>query len=566
MNASGNPLLPATSTALDQHLGGFELAHLSGRGVLDGRYVSVRNGLSCNQAYGAFAEDQKFLYSSKQEQLQEAMSYAYADRYRAYLDGLQILKPVQAVRVIAACMKQDNAYYWRSLGFPGSTSHTVCMGNSVATPGASYAHDATVLVHELQHASTVETYSATEELNRFWYDEAGALNEALSDFMALAFIKPEIQSVFDPRVFSRWALGLFLPNYRAQRGVHRCPQYDPDFPRCSGYQPGAAGFSADIGRVSFSYPDGLGWSFAANWGSPGKLQAQFLSASQEEIHGNGVVLSGALWDVFEVWTQTRGETWARDQLVRAIHRALPLLPYPTAQSRSPVRLRGFADVLVTASLALGTPAAEQTALTQALENRGLRGSLGPASGWAQVGDGVSATPGLRVLDHPSTLKNWLTRMGVGSPEQIVTQGIATGLDGRAQAGEAIAVWFDLKNVSDRTAGGVQLDVKSRSASARILGYAVNDGYIDDTRAQIQYAKVNGTGIVSALASADSTKHVPTGNSYFSTHPFFDSTWKTALWIKIAPEAVAGEDLEFEITATPSNGPAETVVFTLEVAP
>jgi hypothetical protein len=171
-----------------------------------------------------------------------------------------------------------------------------------------------------------------------------------------------------------------------------------------------------------------------------------------------------------------------------------------------------------------------------------------------------------VLDHPSTLKNWLTRMGVGSPEQIVTQGIATGLDGRAQAGEAIAVWFDLKNVSDRTAGGVQLDVKSRSASARILGYAVNDGYIDDTRAQIQYAKVNGTGIVSALASADSTKHVPTGNSYFSTHPFFDSTWKTALWIKIAPEAVAGEDLEFEITATPSNGPAETVVFTLEVAP
>jgi hypothetical protein len=566
MNASKNPVLAVTSTTLDRHLGAFELAHLSGRGVLDGRYVSVRNGLSCNQAYGAFAEDQKFLFSSKQQQFQEAMSYAYADRYRAYLDGLQILKPLQSIRVIAACMKQDNAYYWRSLGFPGTSSHTVCMGESVATPGAAYAHDAAVLVHELQHASTVETYSATEELNRFWYDEAGALNEGISDFMALAFLKPEIDLAFDPRVFSRWALGLFTPNFRAQRGVHRCPQYDPDYPRCSGYRVGAEGFSADLGRVSFSYPDGLGWSFPSQWGSPGKLRAQFLDSTQEEIHNNGVILSGALWDVFEVWTQLRGESWARDQSARMIHRALPLLPYPSISARSPVRFRNFALALVQASLALGTPSGEHSALVQALENRGLIGGFGPSSGWAQVGAGLSATPGLRVLDHPSTLKSWLRRMGVGNPDAIVQQGISTGLDGRAQAGETLAVWFDLKNVSEHSAGGVQLDVRSRSASVRFLGYALNDGYINDAQAQIQYAKINGTRIVSALASSDSSKHVPTGNSYFSTHPFFDSSWKTALWIQIAPDAVRGERLEFEITATPSNGLAESVVFSLEVAP
>ncbi len=35
--------------------------------------------------------------------------------------------------------------------------------------------------------TTVTTYSSEYDLNQFWYDEAGSLNEAISDFMSLMF-------------------------------------------------------------------------------------------------------------------------------------------------------------------------------------------------------------------------------------------------------------------------------------------------------------------------------------------------------------------------------------------
>jgi hypothetical protein len=68
-----------------------------------------------------------------------------------------------------------------------------------------------------------------------------------------------------------------------------------------------------------------------------------------------------------------------------------------------------------------------------------------------------------------------------------------------------------------------------------------------------YSKINGTSIVSALNPQGSTSGVPLGNSYFKTNPFFNRTWRTAVWVKVSSRAEHGKIVNFEVQATPSNG-------------
>ena len=164
MNQSGNPNLSPTSTALDSYLTPVTLSRLGGQGVLEGQYVDVRNGTSCNQWFGAQDPSNQFIYNHEDSRFQEAMAYFYGDTYRASLDQIGYLIPTTPVRIVAHCMQDDNSYYSRSLDQNGNITEFVCLGDSVATPGASYADDAAVTVHELQHATTIDGYSTQVEL------------------------------------------------------------------------------------------------------------------------------------------------------------------------------------------------------------------------------------------------------------------------------------------------------------------------------------------------------------------------------------------------------------------
>ena len=115
---------------------------------------------------------------------------------------------------------------------------------------------------------------------------------------------------------------------------------------------------------------------------------------------------------------------------------------------------------------------------------------------------------MRIQDNPTILKTWLISMG--SDASVVTQGIATGLNEQMDSGEVVAVWFDLKNSSHVTAGGVQLTVTSQDPDVTFLDNSFNVGYLAPNQAQILYEKINGLDIVQALGS------IPSGNSYFKS--------------------------------------------------
>ncbi len=569
---SGISSLGPHSGLLDTYASQQDLTHLTGFGVLDGIYVSVRNGTTCNQDFNAYDAQQDFNYAKTDARFQEANAYFAGDGYRASLDSQGVLLPHSSVKVVAHCMDDDNAYYARTRTQAGVVSGMVCLGDSVATLGASYADDSTVVVHELQHATTADTYSTSADLNQLWYDEAGALNEGVSDFMALIYFAPLTSDALDPRIFSRWALGTYM-GHNYERGAHKCPRYDPTFPTCDNYAAGAAGMSAAANRVSYSYPDGLGWPYANNYVGPGFLKDSWNRyTAREEIHNASAVLTGSLWDVYTALKANHGAdaSVAYGLVSKLAMEALKHLPKPSPSLWSPVTFRGYGSALVSSSALLGFDSTDQTSVQNALTDRGLYGGTLLGSNWAAVGPGyaTSATPpvtpaaGIHIIDNPTTLKSWFQDMGAeSSGSSIVTQSSAT-TNNKLNAGEVVAVWFDIQNSDAVTAGGVTVALTSQSSDITFLDYPYNIGGVSSSKTQIQYQKINGTAVVTNLTNSDATKNVPVRNSYIGSNPYYYASYSTAVFLKAAPGSSGVKNIQAIIT--PTNGPSVTIAFPITV--
>jgi hypothetical protein len=568
--SSGVSSLSPSSLKLDEFRSEVKLDRLGGRGVLEGQYADIRNGLSCDHGFGAYDVANRFHYSHADSRFQETMSYYYADTYLARLDEIGYLSNRTPVKVVAHCMLEDNAFYFRSR-VDGQVVGNVCLGDSYYTRGASYADDASVTVHELQHGATTDAYDLRQSLNRFWYDEAGALNEAVSDFMAMSFLEPMLPAAFDPRTFSRWALGSFIPGEIHERGMYRCPAYDSRFSsECSGFP----GFSGPDNIVSYVYPDGLGWPFPKNYEGPAYAAEAFNEyGGQEEIHNAGMVLEGALWDVHVAVRNARGgdARGAHLAVMKLLLESIKHLPKPREEANqlSPVTFRELAQWMVDLSSepAIGMSPAEQSAVASALTARGLFGGPLLPSGWAEVGPGIAGvSAGVRIHDNPIKLKRWLASMG-SEPAQV-TQGVSTGLNGQLDRGETVAIWFDVANNAAISAGGLRITVTTPDADAvQILDDYTNIGASGPGRAQLMYGKVYGRTVVEALAPASSPRpsyNVPAGTSYFRTNPHYDRSFTTALWVKVSPTAASGRTVRFSLEILPSNGPAVSLDFPVRI--
>lgn len=560
---TGDTSISPAAYSLDEYRKPASLQNLGGHGVLEGAYVDIRTNDGCDEGFGVYSDRNDFRFSHVNGGFQQAMTYYYGDGYRALLDTLGLLAPVDPVRIIAHCMDDDNAFYSRETTASGTSLDYVCLGDSVQTIGASYADDANVVIHELQHATTAHAYSPTFYFNNFFYDEAGAINEAISDFGAMTYLAPLVAPGLDERVFSRWALGTFVPGYSGVRGANLCPAYDPSYPNCASYDLGAAGFSADQNHVSFNYPDGLGWPYPNNYRGPHYLKEAHLSnTGQEEIHNVATVMQGALWDVFDRLRAQVGEEAARKLSLELVMSTIPDLPKPSAVNLSPVTMRGLAQALVNRASAMGFTAPAQTAVSEALMARGLIGGTPLPNGWAAVGDGNGVTAGMKIEDGPTRLRIWARMLGQSSG--VIPQGVSASNNGRLSKSEYAAIWFDIKNTSAITAGGLQITVKSLNPKVTVLDGRFNVGAQSSSQAQIQYLKANGTGIVSALSSANANAHVGVGNSYFKTNPYYSDSPRTAVWVSVNDAVTANEDVDFEVKIVPTNGPEQTLVFTTKV--
>lgn len=565
MVASGNPSLSPTSRNLDEFRMEVSLSRLGGRGVLEGQYVDVRNGIQCDEGFGAFSAENKFLYTQSHPSFQEAMTYFYADRYRAELDQLGYSDSRRPTRLVAHCMREDNAYYIRWIGPNGDLQEKVCLGDSLSTEGVSYADDASVVIHELQHSITTNHYSLTHDLNQFYYDEAGALNEGVSDFMALLFLSSSVPAQLDKKIFSRWALGTFLRHHSAVRGAHHCPLYDATFPECKNYSNDSKGFSSDLNAVSMTYPDGVGWTFANNFSGPAFVkEAHDKITDREEIHNVGVVLLGALWDAYEgLVSDLSGDSGkARQQMMTLVLEAIRQLPKPTLKKRSPVTFVKFAQNLVDWAPIQGWSPLQQQHLKENLKNRGLYDVPDLQAGWSTIGVGTTKTPGLWVEDHPQKLRSWLLSVGV-DPE-IVKQTLITGLNHLADPGEVVVLWFDVQNQSLDTAGGLTLTVSKSDSALEILGSSVNLGFLSSQEVQVQYAKINGTAVVTQLQSSKPSFNIATGARYFKTHPDFADTFKSGIWVRIKKDTPVGTVIPLKVKVETSKGLEETLDFELKV--
>jgi hypothetical protein len=569
--ASGLLTLAPNASGLDKFAQSVGLQNLDGSGVLRGKYVDVRDGDVCGSGHGAFDAKNEFVYPHSDARFQEAMSYYWGDQYRARLDSSHYLAPESAVQIFAHCQARENAYFYKATTTSGQLVERVCLGYSEATQGAYYADDSTVTVHELQHATTTDSYAPGPKghLNQFWYDEAGALNEAISDFMALAYEQPFLTPLFDPKLFSRWALGTFVPNQPATRGAHRCPAYDPSYPNCGNFPQ----FSAANNTISYVYPDGMGWPYSNNFTGPGYAANAFSTyKSQEEIHNAGVLLEGALWDVYDAIRSNHGgdEAQAQQLTTQLVLEAVKHLPPVNTQSippaLSPVTFQGLGAQMVAYAGAVGLTAADQGSMTAILTARGLVGGTQLDANWAAVGPGNSGvTPGIRVQDNPTQLKTWLIDMfeNPAAATLVPQDHLDTGLNNKLDPGELVAIWFDVQDSEATTAGGVRITVTALDPQIT-MDEQTNIGWISNTQAQITYEKVNGTAIVSALSAPNPTFNVGTGNSYFRTNPFFDRSWTTALWVRVSSAATHGSTVRFQVDALPSNGVTSTTTFTATI--
>lgn len=561
MSASGAKGLPANSTQLDQYRSEVKLSNLRGYGVLEGKYVDVRNLIGCDGRFGAFDAKQEFKYSHQDPRFQETMAYFYGAEFRAEQDLFGYLSSKDQVRIYAHCGNRDEAFYLRWSEKNGTVVHNdVCLGNSNQTEGASYADDAAVTVHEVQHGATVNAYSPTIEFNQFFYDEAGALNEAISDFMALTFLAPKVNEGMDPRLFSRWALGSFNPDRSGVRGANLCPMYDPTYPDCKSYPE----FSNDLNYISYVYPDGMGWPYANNFDGPNYIKSIFDGYSyQEEIHNTGVLMVGALWDVYQALKKSRNDDHqaAHELSSKLVFETILHLPQPTVVRQSPITFPGFAQELVRSAQTLSLTASEMTAVQGALQKRGLVDAPQLPKDWASVGPGYSVTKGLRVYDHPTVLRNWLSTVFDGDPTFYVKQGITTGLNHQLDPGETVLLWFDIQNDSDVTAGGVYLTIRTTSPYVSFLMSNINNYTTEDEKeTHVMYYKINGKKIVDALNSNEKDRKTRIGNSYFTTNTHYDENRRTGVWTRVDSQAPSGTEVVFKVQLQPANGPSTELEF------
>ncbi|MEO5971165.1 MAG: hypothetical protein ABIQ95_14650, partial [Bdellovibrionia bacterium] len=298
--------------------------------------------------------------------------------------------------------------------------------------------------------------------------------------------------------------------------------------------------------------------------------------SQEEIHNGGILMVGALWDIYSAlkYNHAGDEVTAKKATSQLILEAIKHLPTPnTTTNHSPVTYVGFSALLVAyAPLLEGITLADQTAIQLALKTRGLYDSPTITStDWLAIGSGVnlnlpvSRTPGMFVEDDPELLIKWLG--DIGANPQLVTQGLGTGLNYEMDPGETVAVWFDLQNNDNVTAGGVLLTVTSDDPEVEILDQRTNIGYMTrsgSNQAQIMYEKINGNSIVRTLNQEQLASSIPIGNTYFTTNPFFNRNSHTAIWIRINPSAAHGKIVNLEVDALPSNGVASKMIFPVKI--
>jgi hypothetical protein len=449
------------------------------------------------------------------------------------------------------------------------------------TQGAFYGDDAQVTVHELQHATTQDNYSLNADMNQLNYDEAGALNEAISDFMSLVFsdtIVPPNPTI-DPRVFSRWALGMFDPKSSHLRGAHKCPTYDSHYPNCDRFPAFElpSGTNGNSITLSYVYPDGLGWPYPNNYGGASGLKNTIENyPAQEEIHSAGIMITGTLWDLYSALKENHSsdEAFARTIMTQWILETVRHLPAAnTSTNHSPVNYITFTGLLVT--LADQFPALtsdDKSIIKKVLAARGFYDYPTIASkDWMVVGTGTNETivntpsPGLFIEDDPLILRRWL--INSSKDPSTVTQNLGSGLNGQLDPGETAAIWFDIQNNSNITAGGVLVTVTSNDPQVSILDSSYNLGYMTDTglnQTQIVYGKVNGTSIVASLNASGNAYAIPIGNSYFKTNFLFNRNPMTAIWVKVSPQANHGKVVQFSVQATPSNGVTSTQEFAVTI--
>lgn len=567
--------LSPTSSQLDNYRRLVSLNRLSGLGVLSGDYVSVRNGLSCQSDFGAYSATQDFRFSQSESGFQEANAYYAGDRFRASLDAAGELIPTGALRVISNCTEEDNAYYVRLITLStGAITGKVCLGNSQNTPGAYYADDAQVVVHELQHGTTMDSYSLSQGLNALWNDEAGALNEGISDFMALMDAEEETDPSIDVKEFSRWALGKFTPGYSSARGAHRCPSYTTGYPSCPSFgAPGSGGFSSVGKKISYIYPDGMGWPHSGTFTSTNTLASIHANyTSREQIHTSSVIISGTLFEVYQaIKNNHAGDvTIAKRLATQLAIEALKILPKQTSTNVVPVTLVNYATQLraVAASLlsAGDFTAGDSADLDQVLTERGLYAFSPLPSAWAEVGPGNGSTsPGVRIIDNPAILKPWISEFADSS---VVTQTGLKSNNGKINKGEVVAIWFDAKIKSGITmsAGGIKVDVVSPSSNLTMLDWDYNFGGISSSRAQIMYQKIYGSLAVAALNDGSNGSDTGATASYFGTNPTYWYNYRTAIYVKAASSISVDTVVNLQLTLTPANGPATTVTFPVTIYP
>lgn len=556
ISSSGNPNLLPTSSSLDQYRQLVPLGHLSGYGVLHGKYVQSLNILSCGGWFSAFSKNNDFSYSSSNIRFQETMAYYYGDTYRTFLDNAGYLQYSKPAYLFPHCSLEDNSFFQRSWDEKGVLEEYICLGDSLTTPGASYADDGTVIVHELQHGTTASNYSPTQELGTLFFDEAGVLNEAISDFFSLIFTNHLVpsNSPLDLAEFSRWALGSFSSKQNNMRGGHSCPQYDSDAGKCGNFPQFIN--SKEKVSISYTYPDGVGWPYT------GRSASDIFASvgNPEDVHMDGVFLS-TFWDIYNALLQAHANANLElDRLMTQLFmETLRHLPPPdSVQNRSPVTGIGFANALMKVAEGMSQwNASDLQTIQNVFTNHGFLNAPQLEEHWAEISR-------VYIQDSPSVLKDWLENMGSNS--KIVSQ-TSVGGKNRLDPGEVAAIWFDITNRSTLTAGGVMLTLTSLDPEIEVLGETVNRGFLNDSNpptAQVMYAKVNGNAIVSLLNLTATGQPIPTGNSYFKTNPSFNTSWGTALWIRVRPDAQPGKLVRLQVKVKPANGPLATLVFSIRL--
>lgn len=536
--ASQNENISPADLSLGQYLTDTVLENLNGEGVLAGEYARVVSGL-CSEGYGSYSSENKFFYNYGDPRLSEVMSYHYADRYRKTQDSNDFLDTNKQLKIIANCAIKDNAYYSKKYNSQGVLEDYICLGSSSRFEKADFSHDASVIIHEIQHSITNHVYSSSVDFNQFIYDEAGSLNEALSDFFSLSFLDKNLSSIFDSKVFSRWALGMFFSENQS-RGAHRCPIYDSSYPDCTNYQSDTDGFSLENNHVSFNYPDGMGWPYSWKILPPQNVKNVYLNNyQQQQIHNNAVLMSGFLYEVFEELKKSRSHESAFTMMTRLISGAIISLPKPNPNSNlSPISYLNFVSELINQTDEQNWSTGDQNSLKDIATERGLFANAYIGTHWATVGEGSPRTPGIRFIDVYS-------ESGVNNE--------------KLNKGDIGAIWFDIQNDSDDTAATVLIDVNITDGGVEFFNAESNLGYLNPSRSMIQYQKINGKNIVSRLTSGPQGVGLPIGNTYFLTDIFYDQVGNTALWIKV-PKNTLSTEVTFNVRIKPENGIEQNLVY------